>query len=96
MEVINEISNEWTGARLQTLRLKLGWSRAELARRLEFCLEELSLLETSKKEILLETKLKLEGFESLHEDYTRRLHHLPVAEQTLKQMKLSQIQFIVK
>lgn len=84
-----------TGAHLKEVRLRLGWCAAELARHLSISVDEVMLIEQSKKTLSVELSVKLKAtFADLirfADDYSARLKQDPVAEKIMLTKRLSQI-----
>lgn len=63
----------WTGQKIKSLRLKLGWSRAELGRRLGLSLEHCFSLEQGTHSVSAETVEILDQLQAHLSDYSRNL-----------------------
>lgn len=85
-----ELENS-TGNNLKEIRLRLGWSTAELARHLALSVDKTLQLEQDTQK--LTPKLKASYAELLRyaDDYSNRIQQDPFAEKVMNLKKLSQI-----
>lgn len=81
----------WTGEKIRVLRLRLGWSQAELARRLGCRQQTVSEWETNLHEPQNAYSKLLDHLLTSVERYNYQMNHLPHAESAMKNMGLSQI-----
>jgi len=82
---------EWTANRIHSLRLRLGWSRSDLARRLECKLETVNAWELGQMKPNQEQLPMLEFIEKQAEYISLEVHVCPIAETQLEKSHRSQI-----
>lgn len=82
----------WTGKRITDLRLKLGWSKAELGRRLGCKADRVSSWEEGLNEPSPEDIYHLDRLENQLKDYICNIQKLGYVDQVLKERSLSQIE----
>ena len=82
---------EWTANRIHSLRLRLGWSRSDLARRLDCNLETVNAWELSQMKPNPEQLPMLEFIEKQAEYISLEVHVCPIAESQLEKSHRSQI-----
>lgn len=83
----------WTGECIRHLRCQLGWSRAELSRRLGLDLEAVKALELGSFPQSEELILQLDRMQGYLNDQRQHLTHQPIAEALLRERGISQIEF---
>lgn len=81
---------KWTGEKVKSLRLKLGWSRAELGRRLGLNVSQVFELEEGKLPLVQETIDSLYQLSSHLNDYSRSLKVKGLSLQHLKKESKTQ------
>lgn len=81
----------WTPVRVRDLRNRLGFGRADLARRLGLTLSEVVAWEEGKASIPEEMSLPLRSLEKNADSTRENLCWLPRAEQYIESGKLSQL-----
>lgn len=82
---------QWTATRIHSLRLRLGWSRSDLARRLDCSLETVNAWELSQMKPNPDHLPMLEFIEKQAEHISLEVHVCPIAESQLEKTHLSQI-----
>ena len=90
--MVDNQSLDWNKKSLRTLRLKMGWSRSDLARRLEVSCKEIEFWEEGQS---IEGRYKglLEVLKSQAEDCCNEVRLTPAAEEQLDRSALEQIDF---
>lgn len=83
-----ELSN---GLHLKQIRLRLGWSSAELARRLSLTITQTLSLESNPEALSPELKAICADLFRYAEDYSRMIARDPFAEKVMTSQRLSQI-----
>lgn len=91
MKFMSELQSNWTSNRIHCLRLRLGWSCSDLARRLDCSSTE--VLKWEHDELLPEEKYfsKLEFIEKQAEEVSHELQICPIAECQMKSSAVEQI-----
>ena len=90
MEIVKS-QFEWTANRIHSLRLRLGWSRSDLARRLDCNLETVNAWELSQMKPNPGQLPMLEFIEKQAEYISLEVHVCPIAESQLEKSHRSQI-----
>lgn len=88
---MKELHSHWTSNRIHSLRLRLGWSCSDLARRLE-C-SSLEVLKWEYQELNPEEKYfsKLEFIEKQAEEVSHEMLICPLAESKMDSLSQEQI-----
>jgi ribosome-binding protein aMBF1 (putative translation factor) len=88
---MNELNLNWTSNRIHSLRLRLGWSCSDLARRLECT--SMDVLKWEHQELFPEEKYfsKLELIEKQAEEICHEVQICPIAESKLESSDKEQI-----
>lgn len=81
----------WTAEEIRQLRYRLGWSQAEMARRLNLEISILSGFETGRASVPGHLKGSLLQILSLAESNADRVQRRPIAEVMMRDRGLSQI-----
>jgi transcriptional regulator with XRE-family HTH domain len=81
----------WTGEMIRNLRCRLGWSAADLARRLSVSVEAVRHWENGQDQPSKETRQQLKNLQIYAEHLALSLSHTPVADHLLQEMNLEQI-----
>lgn len=81
----------WKSDRILSLRRRLGWSQAELSRRLGVKVDAIQMWETGAGSPGIESMNELSSLESHVESYSSTISALPMAEVVLKEQNLNQI-----
>ena len=81
----------WTANRIHSLRLRLGWSKSDLARRLDCNLETVNAWELSQMKPNSGHLPMLEFIEKQAEYISLEVHVCPIAEHQLEKTSRSQI-----
>lgn len=81
----------WNGKDLRKLRLELGWSQAELGRRLSMNAARVQSLENDECSFDSDCKLQLDRMSQHLRDYSRTLQNSSRSEKHLKEKSLNQI-----
>lgn len=82
---------DWTATRIHSLRLRLGWSRSDLARRMDCNLETVNAWELSQMKPSPDQVPMLEFIEKQAEYISLEVHVCPIAETQLEKSHLSQL-----
>lgn len=80
----------WTGDEIKDLRLKLGWSRAELGRRLGFNLDQMFALEAGQLPLDQEVVHELDMMRDHLDDYSRNLKMNAISDEHMKKASVTQ------
>ncbi|MGZ3770932.1 MAG: helix-turn-helix domain-containing protein [Bdellovibrio sp.] len=88
-----EESINWNKETLRTLRLRLGWSRSELAHHLHCSSEEVEMWESGQCHIHSDFVVKLELIFRQAETCSDEVKITPVAEKQCEKNELEQIHF---
>lgn len=91
--MLDSHSLNWNKEAVRNLRLRLGWSRSDLARRLHCSSEEVESWEEGSGEIELSAKGELEIILRQAEAYFDEVKCTPAAENECEQNALEQIDF---
>ncbi len=83
----------WSKENIRQLRLRMGWSRSDIARRLQCSVEEIELCEDGKKNIESHLKSELEILLRQAEAYSDEVRFAPSAENICDKDALEQIEF---
>ena len=83
--------NKWTSAEIRKLRLRLGWSQAELARHLGCRQQTVSEWETDSYVPQNAYSKLLDQLHDQSQVHSDQIHRRPVAEALMKQVGFSQI-----
>ena len=86
-------SLRWNKQDIRSLRLRLGWSRSELAFRLHCSPEEVAAWEEGGKKVDISRISDLEIILRQAEAYSDEVHFTPVAENQCAKKALEQIDF---
>lgn len=81
----------WPAERIRGLRLRMGWSRAELARYIQTNLSLVVFWESGQASPEAEHASRLQVLENQVDSYSEKLQRLPVAESLMSTMSLAQI-----
>ena len=84
---------DWNKESLRDLRLRLGWSRSDLARRLHCSSEEIESLEEGRSLVAGALKGELEIIRRQAEACSDEVMFMPAAEAQLDKTALEQIDF---
>jgi transcriptional regulator with XRE-family HTH domain len=84
--------SEWTGERIKRLRVQLGWSRAEMGRRLSMDWEGVQALEENVGPHIKDLAMHLDRMKSYLDSYRRQQKYEPIAEVLLRELRLDQIE----
>lgn len=87
------VSSEWAKDNIRQLRLRMGWSRSDIARRLQCSTEDVIHFEEGTKDIELCMKSELEILLRRAEAYGDEVRMVPTAENKCDQDALQQIDF---
>lgn len=90
-DFMSEMQSHWTSNRIHSLRLRLGWSCSDLARRLE-C-SSMEVLKWEYQDIFPEDKYlnKLEFIEKQAEEFCQEMLICPLAESKMDSLSQEQI-----
>ncbi len=91
--MVDSNSLGWDKDSLRSLRLRLGWSKSDLARRLKCSIEQIDNWEEGSQSIDSATKGELEIICRLCEEMSDELRVSPMSEVLLEQKALDQINF---
>lgn len=91
--MLNAQRNHWTKENLRTLRLRLGWSKSDLAYHLQARLTDVEAWEDGLLVIEESTVAVLELLKHQAEASSDEILSRPVAEQQCAEKALSQIEF---
>ncbi len=91
--MLTQNSPEWTKESIRSLRLRLGWSRSDLARRMKCSTEEIDLLEEGAKSANTKERGELELILHQAESCSDEVKYAPACEDELNRSALSQIDF---
>jgi ribosome-binding protein aMBF1 (putative translation factor) len=83
----------WSKENIRQLRLRMGWSRSDIARRLQCSVEEIELCEDGKKIVNSHLKSELEILLRQAEAYSDEVRFAPSAENICDKDALEQIEF---
>jgi len=81
----------WTPEKLRSLRLELGWSRAEMGRRMGMDANRWASIEEGHHYLDLEGNADVEALSLQLRDYSKRLRFSANSEPHLKESGLNQI-----
>ena len=81
----------WSGERIRHLRRRLGWSAAELSRRLGCSVEKLESFESGAEKLDVDTVQQLEVLSFHLDSYNELLARSPQADQALDSTGKDQI-----
>ncbi len=84
---------EWNKEALRVLRLRMGWSKSDLARRLQCSSQDVDSLEEGKTLIEISLKNQLELLLRQADACSDEVKYAPVAENTCDKKALEQIDF---
>ena len=82
---------KWTPSKLRELRIGLGWSAAQLSRRLGFPVKTVLDWEAGRGEPSEDVAQELDQLEFHRDDCARHTSEAPKAEKSMKDQGLSQI-----
>lgn len=85
--------DSWTKDRVKSLRLRLGWSCTDLARRLNCDSKDLIAFEQGSYSLSLQLANELEIIEKQADMFSDEVKVTPQAENALEKQALSQIEF---
>lgn len=88
-----EESVNWNKETLRSLRLRLGWSRSELARKLQCSADEIEIWEEGRGDIHASFIIQLELIRRQAESYCDEVKLTPAAENECEKNALEQINF---
>lgn len=91
--MIDNQSLDWNKESLRELRLRMGWSRSDLARRLNCTTEKIEALEEGRTAVDGPLKGELELLHHQAEACCDEVRYTPVAENELEKAALEQIDF---
>lgn len=83
----------WTKENIRSLRLRLGWSKSELAYRLHCSTDQIEIWETKGPIMDSSTASELEIILRQAEAYSDEVQYTPAAENRCDQQALEQIEF---
>jgi|FLYM01.1.fsa_nt_gi transcriptional regulator with XRE-family HTH domain len=81
----------WTSSKLSDLRRRLGWTRAELSRRVGVQVTEIQAWEQGDSQPGHEVSIEFTSLESHLERYSESIAADPIAESFLQKNRLNQI-----
>lgn len=90
---LNENSLEWNRHSVRALRLRLGWSKSDMARRLKCTLTEVDSWEDGTQQIEMQTQGELEIMFRQCEACSEEVKYTPASEVELDKNALEQIEF---
>lgn len=91
--MIDNYSLEWNRESLRALRLRLGWSKSDMARRLKCTLTEVDSWEDGSQAVEIQMKGELEIMYRQCQECSDEVKYSPVSEMALDKNALEQIEF---
>lgn len=88
-----DLINEWTKESIKSLRLRLGWSRSDLARRLNCSSAEVDYWETGGGQPDMTFTNELILLAKYADACSEEVHSSPLAEKMCERRALGQIEF---
>lgn len=92
-ELKNSSTTKWTKESIKSLRQRLGWSQAELSRRLQCASSEIDQWETGKSTPSTKLSSELLLLSKQAEACSHEVRTAPIAENICDQKALGQIEF---
>ena len=89
---MSEVKHHWQQAQIRTLRLRLGWTQSDLARRLECDAKLIESLEVGSQQAAVEIVHKLELIAHQADLCGEEIQCLPAAEIVCDQEHLGQVE----
>lgn len=89
----NHSSAEWTKENLRSVRLRLGWTRSDLARRLGCSQELIAAMEDGSIEIESSAQNDLQIILRHAETCSDEVKHTPACENEMERTALEQVEF---
>jgi len=86
-------NSEWTKENLRSLRLRLGWTKSDLARRLGCSQEIIASMEDGSLEIDLSAQGDLQVILRHAETCSDEVKHTPACENEMDRSALEQVEF---
>ncbi|MNK87819.1 hypothetical protein D3C87_1077640 [compost metagenome] len=86
-------NSEWTKENLRSLRLRLGWTRSDLARRLGCSQDIVASMEDGSLEIDLSAQGDLQVLLRHAETCSDEVKHMPACENEMDRTALEQVEF---
>ena len=86
-------TSEWTKENLRSLRLRLGWTRSDLARRLGCSQEHVASMEDGSLKIDLSAQGELQVILRHAEACSDEVKHTPACENEMDRSALEQVEF---
>lgn len=91
--MLENYSLEWNRESLRALRLRLGWSRSDMARRLQCDLTEVEAWEEGNGEFEIQVKGELEILYRQAEECSDEVRYTPACENECDKNALDQVDF---
>lgn len=88
---MNSLGSTWTGSRIQQLRRRLGWSRAELSARLAVSVTTVECWERGDAWADADSANHMLYLQTQIDVHADKLHQQPMAEALLERRNLNQI-----
>lgn len=84
---------QWNKDKIRELRLRMGWSQSDMARRLQCETKDIECLEEGHQEPCKVTLSELNSILMVAEECSVEIHEQPMAEQVLDNSSLGQINY---
>ena len=91
--MLENYSLEWNKESVRALRLRLGWSKSDLARRMKCSITEVDSWEDGSSQLATQVKGELEIIYRQCQECSDEVKYTPVSELELDKKALEQIEF---